>query len=179
LSAPRWRRDSERRSKALKLTSGKAGRTDQKRQPTLNDPRKFKAPYNPKERIWQEADRLRAAHPAAGPLRIGWGEGGQRPGEVSSCIVKVLDLAEFDLHLDLVPVNGLREQLDIDALLMGDLKSILVDKRAFMSPRLEYRLRFSVAHESAISCPTRPRGAQHDTSCELQQGLLRNGCAVA
>lgn len=36
--------------------------------------------------------------------------------------VKVLDLAEFDLHLDLVPVNGLREQLDIDALLMGDSK---------------------------------------------------------
>jgi hypothetical protein len=27
------------------------------------------------------------------------------------------------------------------------LKSVLVDKRAFMSPRLEYRLRFSVAHE--------------------------------
>jgi Zn-dependent peptidase ImmA (M78 family) len=44
-------------------------------------------------------------------------------------------------------VNGLREQVDIDALLMGDLKSLLVDKRAFMSPRLEYRLRFSVAHE--------------------------------
>ncbi|MBK8000687.1 MAG: hypothetical protein IPK15_18715 [Verrucomicrobia bacterium] len=32
----------------------------------------------------------------------------------------VLDLAEFDLGLDLVPVDGLREQLDIDALLMGD-----------------------------------------------------------
>ncbi len=61
--------------------------------------------------------------------------------------VKVLDLAEFDLHLDLVPVDRLREELDIDALLMGDRKSILVDKRAFMSPRLEYRLRFSVAHE--------------------------------
>jgi uncharacterized protein DUF955 len=73
---------------------------------------------------------LRAAHPAGRELPV-----------------KVLDLAEFDLHLDLVPVNGLREQLDIDALLMGDLKSILVDKRAFMSPRLEYRLRFSVAHE--------------------------------
>jgi hypothetical protein len=27
------------------------------------------------------------------------------------------------------------------------LKSILVDRRAFMNPRLEYRLRFSVAHE--------------------------------
>ena len=96
----------------------------------MTDPRKFKAPYNPKERIWQEADRLRAAHPAGRSLPA-----------------KVLDLAEFDLGLELVPVDGLCEQLDIDALLMGDLKSILVDKRAFMSPRLEYRLRFSVAHE--------------------------------
>ncbi|HUR47840.1 MAG TPA: ImmA/IrrE family metallo-endopeptidase [Candidatus Saccharimonadales bacterium] len=96
----------------------------------MTDPRKFKAPFNPKERIWQEADRLRAAH-AAG----------------SSLPVQVLDLAEFDLGLDLVPVDGLREQLDIDALLMGDLRSILLDKRAFMSPCLEYRLRFSVAHE--------------------------------
>ncbi|MCX7723230.1 MAG: ImmA/IrrE family metallo-endopeptidase [Verrucomicrobiae bacterium] len=61
--------------------------------------------------------------------------------------MNVLDLAEFDLGLDLVPVSGLREQLDIEALLMGDLKSILVDKHVFMSTRLEYRLRFSVAHE--------------------------------
>jgi len=94
------------------------------------DPRKFKAPYIPKERIWQEADRLRAAHPAGRSLPV-----------------KVLDLAEFDLGLDLIPADGLREQLDIEALLMGDLRSILVDRRGFMSPRLEYRLRFSVAHE--------------------------------
>jgi len=82
--------------------------------------------------------------------------------------VKVLDLAEFDLHLDLVPVNGLREQLDIDALLMGDLKSILVDKRAFMSPRLEYRLRFSVAHEIGHLILHRDiyAGLQHATAAE-------------
>jgi len=117
----------------------------------LNDPRKFKAPYNSKERIWQEADRLRAAHPAGRELPV-----------------KVLDLAEFDLHLDLVPVNGLREQLDIDALLMGDLKSILVDKRAFMSPRLEYRLRFSVAHEIGHLILHRDiyAGLQHATAAE-------------
>ena len=66
---------------------------------------------------------------------------------MSPYFVDILDLAEFDLGLDLVPVDGLREQLDIDALLMGDLKSILVDNRAFMNPRLEYRLRFSIAHE--------------------------------
>jgi hypothetical protein len=96
----------------------------------VTDPRKFKAPYNPKERIWQEADRLRAAHPAGRSLPV-----------------KVLDLAEFDLGLDLIPSSGLREQLDIEALLIGDLRSILVDRHAFMNPRLEYRLRFSVAHE--------------------------------
>lgn len=117
----------------------------------MNDPHKFKAPYNPKERIWQEADRLRATHPAGRELPV-----------------NVLDLAEFDLHLDLVPVHGLREQLDIDALLMGDLKSILVDKRAFMSPRLEYRLRFSVAHEIGHLILHRDiyAGLQHATAAE-------------
>jgi hypothetical protein len=94
------------------------------------DPAKFKAPYIPKERIWQEADTLRAKHPSGRCLPV-----------------QVLDLAEFDLGLSLIPVDGLREQLDIEALLIGDLSSILVDKRAFMNPRLEYRLRFSVAHE--------------------------------
>ncbi len=96
----------------------------------MTDPRKFKAPYIPKDRIWHEADRLRTAHLAGRSLPVG-----------------VLDLAEFDLGLDLIPVSGLREQLDIEALLMGDLRSVLLDRHAFMSPRLEYRLRFSVAHE--------------------------------
>jgi hypothetical protein len=46
----------------------------------VNDPRKFKAPFIPKDRIWREADRLRAAHPAGHKLPV-----------------QVLDLAEFDL----------------------------------------------------------------------------------
>lgn len=54
--------------------------------------------------------------------------------------VAILDLAEFDLGLDLIPMDGLREQLDIDALLMGDLLWILLDKRVFMNRRLGYRL---------------------------------------
>lgn len=117
----------------------------------MNNPRRFKAPFIPKERIWQEADRLRAAHPAGRELPV-----------------KVLDLAEFDLHLDLVPVDRLREELDIDALLMGDRKSILVDKRAFMSPRLEYRLRFSVAHEIGHFILHRDiySGLQHATAAD-------------
>jgi hypothetical protein len=122
----------------------------------LNDPRHFKAPCIPKERIWQEADQLRAAHTAGHELPI-----------------QVLDLAEFDLSLDLIPADGLREQLDIDSLLMGDLKSILVDKRAFMNPRLEYRLRlyrlrFSVAHEIGHLILHRDiyAGLQHATTAE-------------
>jgi len=96
----------------------------------LNRPDKFKAPFIPKERIWQEAEKLRATYPAGRKVPV-----------------PVLELAEFDLSLDLIPAEGLREELEIDALLIGDLKSILVDRRAFMNPRLEYRLRFSVAHE--------------------------------
>lgn len=88
----------------------------------MTDPRRFKAPFIPKEEIWQKADRLRAAHPAGRTLPV-----------------MVLDLAEFDLGLDLVPVDGLREQLDIDALLMGDLRSILLDKRAFMLNRIFFQ----------------------------------------
>ena len=96
----------------------------------MNDPAKFKAPFIPRERIWQETEKLRAAHPAGRKVPV-----------------PVLELAEFDLGLELIPAEGLREELEIDALLMGDLKSILVDRRAFMNPRIEYRLRFSVAHE--------------------------------
>jgi len=36
----------------------------------VTDPRKFKAPFIPKERIWQEADRLRAQHPAGQSLPV-------------------------------------------------------------------------------------------------------------
>ena len=39
--------------------------------------------------------------------------------------VNVLDLAEFDLGLDLVPAYALTEECDTDAVLLGDLKTIL------------------------------------------------------
>jgi IrrE N-terminal-like domain len=94
------------------------------------DPREFQAPFLSKARIWAEADKLRAAHPSG-----------------CSFPVNVLDLAEFDLGLELVPADGLREECDTEAILLGDLKTILVDKRTFLNPKQEYRLRFSVAHE--------------------------------
>jgi hypothetical protein len=117
----------------------------------VNDLRRFKAPFIPKERIWQAAEGFRAAHPA-----------GRRVP------VEVLELAEFDLGLELIPAEGLREQLEIDALLMGNLRSVLVDRRAFMNPRMEYRLRFSVAHEIGHLILHRDiyAGLQHATAAE-------------
>src|SRR6185503_3689188 len=139
------------RAKTLARGFGEVARDHPTRPPSVIDPRKFKAPFNPKERIWQEADKLRAAHPAGRSLPV-----------------QILDLAEFDLGLDLIPVDGLREQLDIDALLMGDLRSILLDKRAFMSPRLGYGLRFSVAREIGHLILHRDiyAGLQHATAGE-------------
>lgn len=117
----------------------------------MNDPRKFKAPFIPKERIWQAAEKLRAAYAA-----------GRRVP------VEVLELAEFDLGLELIPAEGLREELEIDALLMGNLRSVLVDRRSFMNPRMEYRLRFSVAHEIGHLLLHRDiyAGLQHATAAE-------------
>jgi hypothetical protein len=117
----------------------------------VNDPRRFKAPFIPKERIWQAADSLRVAHQA-----------GRRVP------VEILDLAEFDLGLELIPAEGLREELEIDALLMGNLKSILVDRRAFMNRRMEFRLRFSGAHEIGHLMLHRDiyAGLQHTTAAE-------------
>jgi hypothetical protein len=42
---------------------GKALGHHQRDAPAVTNPLKFKAPYNSKERIGQEADRLRTAHP--------------------------------------------------------------------------------------------------------------------
>jgi hypothetical protein len=94
------------------------------------DPAKFKAPFLRKEEIWERADKLRNQNVSG-----------------QSFPVDVLGMAEFDLGLELVPAYGLRQQCDTEAILLGDLKTILVDKESFTNPKQEYRLRFSVAHE--------------------------------
>ena len=52
------------RPEALAGRHGKAPGHYQRNASSVTDPRKFKAPCNPKERIWPEADALRAPHPA-------------------------------------------------------------------------------------------------------------------
>ena len=94
------------------------------------DYRKFKAPYLRRAQIWEKADALRSRFPSCARLPV-----------------PVLDLAEFDLGLELVPKARLRQAGDIESLLLGDLKTIYVDRDAFLDPRSENRLRFSVAHE--------------------------------
>src|SRR5436190_1368412 len=91
-------------------------------------PEKFKAPYITKPQLWATAEKLRARFPKfAGPP------------------VDVLKIAEFGLSLDFDPrpLAG----LETVALLMRDLKTIVVDKEAFETSHQECRLRFSVAHE--------------------------------
>src|SRR5437879_4656723 len=109
-----------------KTSSNCSGNVD--RQPM--DPRKFKAPFLRRSHIWEKADELRSRFPSCAKLPV-----------------PVLDLAEFDLGLELLPKARLKQAGDLEALLLGDLKTIVVDRDAFMDPRAENRLRFSVAHE--------------------------------
>jgi hypothetical protein len=94
------------------------------------DAQHFKAPFLRRTDIWKQADELRERLLPHGTLPV-----------------PVLDLAEFDLGLELYPKADLRRAGDIEALLLGDSKTIVVDRDAFMDPRAENRLRFSVAHE--------------------------------
>src|SRR5947209_3421166 len=94
------------------------------------DPRRFRAPFLRRSQIWEKADELRSRFASCEKLPL-----------------PVLDLAEFDLGLELVPKARLKQAGDIEALLLGDLKTIAVDRDAFLDPRAENRLRFSVAHE--------------------------------
>jgi hypothetical protein len=61
------------------------------------DHRKFKAPYLRRAQIWEKADALRSRFPSCARLPV-----------------PVLDLAEFDLGLELVPKARLRQAGDIE-----------------------------------------------------------------
>jgi hypothetical protein len=94
------------------------------------DAQHFKTPYLRRTDIWKQADELRGRFLPQATLPV-----------------PALDIAEFDLGLELDPRANLRRAGDIDALLLGNLTTIVVDRDAFMDPSAENRLRFSVAHE--------------------------------
>jgi len=54
---------------------------------------------------------------------------------------------EFELGIEIRTIFNLKEAGDVDALLLGDLQTIVVDQNDFLSDRAQNRLRFSIAHE--------------------------------
>ncbi len=94
------------------------------------DPKEFKAPYIRIEEIKNAADAFRERH---------WPH--------ATIPVDIFQIVEFGPGLDIRPVNNLKEAGDVDALLLGDLKTIAVDQKDFLNERAQNRLRFSLAHE--------------------------------
>jgi hypothetical protein len=119
----------------------------------VSDPAAFRARFLAKEAIWRQADSFRQKYHPAGSLPV-----------------PVLDIAEFDLGLEFVPVPGLRQHYDMEALLVPGLKRIYVDKEGFENPKQLFRLNFSVAHEIGhlILHPRQYQGAAHKS---LEQWL--------
>jgi hypothetical protein len=94
------------------------------------DPSSFKAPYISQSQCWQAADEFRREYWPSGEIPV-----------------DVLEIAELDLDLEVRPITGLREEADVDALLLGNWTTLLVDQRQYMDERYVNRLKFSVAHE--------------------------------
>ncbi|MFH0792432.1 MAG: ImmA/IrrE family metallo-endopeptidase [bacterium] len=94
------------------------------------DFRNFRAPYLTTEDIRSKAELFRSTF---------W--------KSDSIPVDILAIAEFDLKLEIRPIRELRSSADIDALLLGNRKTIIVDHEYYMDERMQSRLRFSVAHE--------------------------------
>ena len=62
-------------------------------------------------------------------------------------VVDILSIVEFDLGLEIIPVTGLRQNLEIEVMLRNDLGGLTVDAEHFNNSSFETRMRFSVAHE--------------------------------
>lgn len=94
------------------------------------NPREIKAPILRFDTIRNKADKFRSKY---------WVE--------DKLPVDILRIAEFKLDIEFIPVDNLKSEFDMDALLFDGLKSIAIDKYEFMNDKFENRLRFSVAHE--------------------------------
>lgn len=94
------------------------------------NPQDFKAPYIDRSQIWREADDFRNHYWPSGKIPV-----------------DVMAIAEFELGLEIRPVSKMREEEDIDALLLGNWRTLMVDLRHYMDDRYLSRLRFSIAHE--------------------------------
>lgn len=94
------------------------------------EPENFKAPFIEQQEIWRQADGFRSRVWPSNEIPIG-----------------VLEIVEFELDLEIRPISRLKEDNDIDALLLGNWKTIVVDQLQYMDEHYANRLRFSMAHE--------------------------------
>jgi hypothetical protein len=92
--------------------------------------RHFKAPFLSKEICRAAADQFRERYCPQNEIPI-----------------DVLALVEFELNLEIRTITGLKEDADVDALLLGDWKTLILDQQQFLDDRFTNRLRFSIAHE--------------------------------
>ena len=61
--------------------------------------------------------------------------------------VPIEEIVEFDFELGIIPLEGILDDLEVDAFLTSDLKRLYVD--AFVMKHRYRRFRFSLAHELA------------------------------
>lgn len=93
------------------------------------EPQRFAAPKYTKSEIWREADSFREKY------------------SKDIIPVDILNIVEFDLHINIQPVKSLRQTGDVEAILLGTNDTILVDEDEFLDDRFVNRMRFSIAHE--------------------------------
>lgn len=94
------------------------------------DPKEFRAPFITIDEIRKIADEFRLQY---------WPQ--------NTIPIDILEILEFELDIEIHTIANLREAGDVDALLLGDLKTVIVDKNDFLSDTAQNRLRFSIAHE--------------------------------
>ena len=92
-------------------------------------PKDFRAPYITQQKAWQEADSIRENF---------WG---------SDIVPVEVEEILWNFGIRIEPIPSLKQAGDIDALLSGDLKTIVVDAEEYMDDRKLNRIRFSIAHE--------------------------------
>ena len=91
---------------------------------------KFRAPYIPFDTIRKKADDFRSQY-----------------SDTNDIPIEIEKIIELDLGLEIRPIAGLSDTADVDALLLGDLKTIVIDSAKYMEDRHQNRLRYSLAHE--------------------------------
>jgi hypothetical protein len=95
--------------------------------------------------------------------------------------VPIEEIVEFDFEIEVVPMEGILDDLEVDAFLTSDLNQIYVD--AFVLKHRYRRFRFSLAHELAHHELHRPLYEGTRIRSVVLASLVRcahvGGCAAA